>query len=400
MAAAKTPTAKSYSLMTDNDGTTTGTEEIVSAQKLARAQKKDAGPTPSADAIKTWKQAVIDALAKDPRYAKETQYLKDQDWVDQTPNSGSDAFADVTSGMFYKQTPGNANASSDQVYNNYFWDSPKGNIHKPQGMAKDLLGLLDDPSWQPVTSVARVMPDGSKQAANPYTSNYVVATKTGGVGVVTDPKTGQQFVGPTDDTNPNAFGGDGSDSGEVSNNIVSNIPGGKANIQILPNTAGTGIPGYLTNDEWKEALGYMKKGWKINNRADLLVARAGGMKLLQGYWNVMHGTDQKAVGYADPASVHQGGGYVKEGSDTAHVGDQLAPLSRVGDGTSDNMNLTTGALDFYVGGIPTTPKPTTDGIDMKDKKAAAQYEADLKKWQDIQAAYNPFYTEAEVGPAR
>ncbi|MEP7123287.1 MAG: hypothetical protein ABJE95_20330 [Byssovorax sp.] len=382
-----------YGLQTDNDGTTNGTEEILSAQKLARAQKKDAGPPASDDYLKTWKNAVIDALDKDPRYKKEAQYLRDQDWVNQTPNSGADAFGDIVGGKFYN----GGKSSPTQVYQNYFWNSPKGDIHHPRGMAKDLIPLLDDPAWQPVTSVARVMPDGTRRFADPYSSYYVVANKTGGLGVVTDPKTGEQFVGPTDDTNPDAFGGKGhtSDNGEVSNALVQQIPGKKAQIDIYRDTAGSGTPGYLTNDEWKEALGYVKKGWKINNRADLLKARAGGLLLLYGYWSVMHGVDERAVGFADPTSLHLGGGFVKEGSDRTFVGDQFLPLSRVGDATSDNFTIATGALDFYVGGIPTTPRPTPPEVGKLDKaalaKANAEYKKELATWKDVQSAYNPFY---------
>src|SRR4051812_48411200 len=80
----KPPTAESggtHELQTDKDGTTTGTEELLSAQKLARAQKKDAGPPVSQDALTTWKEAVIATLDKNPKYAKEAQYLRDQNWL-------------------------------------------------------------------------------------------------------------------------------------------------------------------------------------------------------------------------------------------------------------------------------------------------------------------------------
>lgn len=378
---------KKYSPQDDKDGTTVGTEEELSAQKLARAQLKDPNEPLPADYMTTWKNAVMAALAKDKRFAREAQYLRDQDWVNQTPGEGPDAFADIVGGKFYK----NGTASSESVYKNYFYDAPKGDIHHPRGMAKDLVRLLDDPAWQPITSVARVMPDGSLKSADPYKANYVVANTRTGIAEVTNPDTGETYVGPTDDTNGAAFGGDGSDTGEMSHALTEKLPAGKkAQITLYRNTAGNGTPGYLTNDEWKEALGYIKKGWKINNRADLLKARAGGMLLLYGYWSVAHGQDQRAVGYADTLTTHQGGGFVKEGSDRTFVGDGLFPLSRVGDATSDNFTIATGALDFYVGGIPTTARPMFTDYPA-GKEGYQQYKADDAKWKRTQAAYNPFY---------
>jgi hypothetical protein len=434
-----------YGKMIDNDGTTPAKEEELSAasyqDKLAKAAAKAAEDKAKADAaaakkakkkgqappaappppaltrtaeetsppipteppMKVWKEAVIAALAKDPRFTSEAKYLQDQKWVDQTPGSGSDAFADVVGGQLYKQQPGNSDAEraaahkplvdSDELYHKYWW---AGGAHTPTGMAKDLRGLLDDSAWQPITTVARVMPDGTTASADPYTAFYGVARHKGGMLVVTDPKTGKVVgAGPIDDTNPNAFGGDGTDTGEMSNSLAGQVPGSKAGLELLPDTAGSGVPGCLTNDEWLEAVGYMRKGWKINNRADLLIARAGvaagskdraaALKVLYGLYSVRHGGDTKAVGYADPTTKHEGGGYMNQGSNTVFVGPILAPLARVGDGTSDGLKAVNGALDFYVGGIP-TEEPSINALD-----TPAKQKADLDKWKRQQAAFNPFY---------
>jgi hypothetical protein len=140
-------------------------------------------------------------------------------------------------------------------------------------------------------------------------------------------------------------------------------------------------PGHLTNDEWDEiGQNDLKNpdGTYPNNATQLQAARDakakadadaaakkakpaakakgksssndGGPKLLQGYATVMHGKDAKKIGYANTAAVHAAGGSMNQGSNTAFVGPEAFPISRVGDGTTDDKVAVSGADDFLVGG--------------------------------------------------
>ena len=64
------------------------------------------------------------------------------------------------------------------------------------------------------------------------------------------------------------------------------------------------------------------------------------------------GSNMRLVGYACEKCVHDGGGYVIEGSSTVYVGKY--PLARVGDATSDGLAVVTGDETVFVGGTPTS----------------------------------------------
>jgi hypothetical protein len=79
---------------------------------------------------------------------------------------------------------------------------------------------------------------------------------------------------------------------------------------------------------------------------------SGGPKLLRGFETVYAGTTMRRVGYAAARCVHEGGGYVCEGSDSVFVGN--SPLARLYDGTSDGQAVETGLETVVVGGGTTS----------------------------------------------
>ena len=97
-----------------------------------------------------------------------------------------------------------------------------------------------------------------------------------------------------------------------------------------------------------------RKARGLDGPAPMPKIEGGGPLLLNGWWNVMHGADTRCVGYANPLSLHEAGGYMLFGSNSCFVGDGLFPVSRIGDGTSDGKNAVTGASDCCIGGVPTS----------------------------------------------
>jgi hypothetical protein len=253
-------------------------------------------------------------------------------------------------------------------------------------------GLTTDPDWQPETSASFINKDGQKTYANPREPYFVSDNRTIPMGTfaeVTGPNGQSMFVRALDSNgkkgvsldgpngvrqlegSPGLFNGLGYEASGTSN------PDGNFNVNVFPGSAGdtTQPLGYLSPEETQEAGKLIKDGTvkSIRNRDDLERARKlkqekdqqnsptpptqqrSGILLRDGFASVYHGREQYEVGYANPECVHTGGGYVKEGSDSVCVGKGF-PLARIGDGTSDNLNVVSGGLDTWVGGGTTSSK--------------------------------------------
>jgi hypothetical protein len=405
-------------LKEDKDGLKAGDEEQLSVKKVTRANAQ--GKTQK-QREKEWKQAVMDRLRAHGK-DDEIKYLNDHNWLgdqkgpdgklldptgDGQPLDGNDAFAD----LWQKGTPewqaAHPNAKSDAIYHGYTYGT---DIHHPSDsyLAGAMVGndasghhigankkkgtpgesnLMDDASFQTVTSVQRKHADGTKQFANPLTDNYAVGARAGDLVKVTYPN-GEVHYMPTDDTNPgsNFYNTAKQDNlGEVSTHALNGNPTDtQVSMQAVGRLHNWKDGGdYFTNDEWDEigSNGYKNADGTIpNTRKELDAARenakakkddappkddakpkkggsskkgadgGGGPKLLQGHPTALHGADARPIGYANTASVHAQGGSMLEGSSTAFVGPEAYPISRVGDGTTDDMVAVTGAEDFFVGG--------------------------------------------------
>lgn len=110
---------------------------------------------------------------------------------------------------------------------------------------------------------------------------------------------------------------------------------------------------WKTKEEWKkqreEAKAKEQGGKKKATSKDK--KKVAGLLLLDGYPTVMIGPEMRLVGYANVACLHEGGGYVNQGSGTVFVG--KFPFSRIGDGTSDALAVVAGADTVFAGGPAT-----------------------------------------------
>jgi hypothetical protein len=318
--------------------------------KLTIAKKKGQPPLPPPEnPIQLWKKKVIERL-RATGHKPEADYLQ-KNWGDNNILSENDAFAKV-----WKQEAG---LTKEYTYR-YLWDgNPTGATTKSLGGA--LQGLLADACYQHrVSEMNRVRPDG---AIGPGPEdNYAVWPKKGRLIKVEYGNPPSTHYMPSDDTNPA-----GKTNGELSYHAA--LSYGTKNIKSDAGALGPN-PAYLTNDQW-DFIGENnlrnddKNGTIPNNPADFEAAckrrgltfppakptasAGGGPELLYGDLTVFHGPDERAIGYAAATSMHQGGGYMIEGSTTVFVGPQLLPVSRVGDATSDGMFAVSGADDFLVG---------------------------------------------------
>lgn len=91
---------------------------------------------------------------------------------------------------------------------------------------------------------------------------------------------------------------------------------------------------------------------KGKKEADASLATGGGPRLMKGFETVLAGPEMRKVGYANAKCVHEAGGHVKEGSECVFVGKW--PLARIGDGTSDDLEVKTGNETIFVGGQPSS----------------------------------------------
>ncbi|APR81787.1 Hypothetical protein A7982_07136 [Minicystis rosea] len=296
--------------------------------------------------------------------------LRKGGWVGQAP-SNTDALADLL-------------ATKKDKYNSFqipFWNIKSGHNRS-----------VWDTFWQSDTSVGRVGykdPDGMKDP-NPLTTAYLVAdgkqVKAGDFAQVTAPN-GMSTWMRAMDANPRKgvagnVAGDGRQA-EMSSGAYEALgykngaaiapPVDNVKVQAYPGSGGGGQIGYLTPAETQEAGGLIKDGVvkSISNKADLEKARkakadkeakekaekdakegkkttssaapAGGIPILVAAKTVFAGQLQRQVGIASPTCIHEGGGYLAEGSNTVSV--ENCPLPRIGDRTSDDMFVVRGQGD-------------------------------------------------------
>lgn len=358
MAASKTKAnpatdGKYHANQEDTDGSPFHIEEERSVakfvKKLTRAKKKGEAKTPPEHPVKLWKQKVIQRL-RDTGHKPEADYLQ-KNWGDDDTLSDNDAFAKV-----WKQQAG----LTKGYHYSYLWDGhPHGATTKSIGGA--LQGLLADPSYQhKVSEVNRVRTDGNEGPG--ADDNYAVWPRTGRLIKVQYGNPPSTHYMPSDDTNP-----EGRSSGELSYHAAHSY--GTTNMKTDAGALGP-HPGYLSNDQW-DFIGENnlrnENNTFPNNQKDFddavkkrgltfpptkpkpTASAGGGTELLYGYGTVLHGTDNRTIGYADAASTHEAGGHMAQGSSTVFVGPEQYPVSRVGDATSDGMFAVTGAEDFLVG---------------------------------------------------
>lgn len=397
-------TQQKLTAATDTDGLTYGDFERESARKwqtrrvsealqqIARADKKgkkytkkeadkeakelvdSLNPQEQSQYIRDWKEAVIKRLQA-TGYSKEAGILSGKTagstpWVDQTPGAGQDQLKSIYDG---------------KDYNKYRYP-----LLKALGS-----NLVSDPAWQPETSASFINKDGEKTYANPNTEVYWVSDgkgyPPGTFAKITGPN-GQSVFARALDTNgskgispygtagrqleasPALFKALGYEASGMS------APGGTFNVQVFPGSnggVGRNELGHLTNEETQEAGKLIEDGTvkSISSKEDLERARKAkeekdqkkdepappaqkqsGILLRTGFPTVFHGKQLYEVGYASAESIHDGGGHVKEGSDTVYVGKY--PLSRIADATSDGLAVVSGGPDTWVGGGTTSSRLT------------------------------------------
>lgn len=343
------------------------------ADKLAKEQVDALSADDQKKYMREWKQAVIDRM-KTQGYKKDAGILTGDgkegstSWLDQTPGAKDDLFRKIYDG---------------KDYNGYRYP-----LLTALGS-----GLVTDPAWQPETSASFINKDGEKTYANPTTEYYWVSDgKTYPIGTfakVTGPN-GKSVYARALDANGtkgiSANGAGGKRQLEASPALFQALgysasgmsaPDGDFKVQVFPGSSG-GVArdklGHLTNAETQEAGKLIEDGTvkSISSKEDLDRAKKAkeekdkgekdkappkddkktGLLLRKGFPGVYHGREQYEVGYACVDCLHDGGGFVKEGSDTVYVGKY--PLSRIADATSDGLNVVSGGPGTWVGGGTTS----------------------------------------------
>jgi hypothetical protein len=296
-----------------------------------------------------------------------SQELKDAGWVGQEPGN-SDALATML-------------AKHKKEYNSFqipFW-----NIKGQHGHS------VWDAFWQSDTSVGLVGykdPDGGKDP-DPRKTPYLVADgkkfKAGDFAYVTAPNGNSTWMRVMDANGKKGVVGNEADGRQAEMSPAAyqalGYPGaigmappvGHVKVQAYPGSGGGDQIGYLTPEETQEAGARIKDKTvkSIANKDELEKARtakeekdkkdaadpkkakakkadagkAAGIPIVVAARTVFAGQLQRQVGIASPTCVHEGGGYLAQGSDSVTV--ENCPLPRIGDKTSDNLYVVWGQLD-------------------------------------------------------
>lgn len=258
-------------------------------------------------------------------------------------------------------------------------------------------GLAYEGAWQRETSISWVSQGGKRTFADASEIPYFVAPMDGSI----PPGTFAKITAPNGNSVYARAIETGPALGEVSlavyeglgyQNVTPNAaPVKQLDIQVFKGSGGMSRnyeAGYLSYDEIQRAGKLVEEGKlsSVKTRNDLLRAegkplqdeshlqpkpkpktegkkggkgkggkgggKTAGLLLLKGYPTVAIGETMRLVGYANPACVHQGGGYVCEGSATVYVGQ--FPFARIGDATSDQLAVASGAETVFIGGPPTS----------------------------------------------
>ncbi|MFT3767412.1 MAG: hypothetical protein QM820_18320 [Minicystis sp.] len=307
---------------------------------------------------------------------------------------------ELRAGGWQTQPPGNSDALAQLLakhkddYNSFqipFW-----NIKGAHG------GKVWDPFWQSDSSVGKVGykdPDGQKDP-NPLTTPYIVADgkqfKAGDYALVTAQNGMSTFVRVMDANPSLGVAGNKADGrqAEMSPATYEALgykggaplypPTSEVKVQAFPGSgSGRGAVGYLTPQETQEAGELIKSGKvdSIRSREELAEAKAdpekfkarkaaekkedeekaaekkkgkgkgkgktasagSGIPILVAANTVFAGQLKRQVGKASPEAIHEGGGYLAQGSNSVTV--ENCPLPRIGDMTSDNLYVVWGQLD-------------------------------------------------------
>jgi hypothetical protein len=265
-------------------------------------------------------------------------------------------------------------------------------------------GLAYEGDWQNVTSTSFVNQKGERIYADPMKDEYIVSSKAKGTfALVTYPNGVSRYLRVLEaGTNIGEVSLAGWRSAGYPDVTPRSAPTSKLKVEFLAGSGGLGSSeelAHLNPDEVQRAGKLIREG-KLKNvttRNDLIraenaerkargepevplqeepppkekekAAKDGekgkaaskgkgsgkskktadaGLLLLKGSPEMVGiGPEMRRVGYAYTDCIHQGGGYVVEGT-TVYVG--KFPMSRVGDATSDGLGIVTGSPDVFIGG--------------------------------------------------
>jgi len=260
-------------------------------------------------------------------------------------------------------------------------DSYYGSHRKPMFRYLKEKGLVDQAYWQHETKASFVN-NGKRQYADPTEVPYLVsnAAPVGSFVKVTAPNGKSTYARVLES---------GTEKAEVSlkgwwnlgypNTTTAANP--VNTLEVTPLGAGAFPKGaksvdqyYMSNDEIQRAGKLLEEGKAKNivTRKDLEEAEkkqkpagdkqasadpavdegGGGNRLVHGFPTVAIGSNMRLVGYACEECIHDGGGYVKEGSSTVYVGKY--PFARIADATNDGLSVVTGDETVFIGGTPTS----------------------------------------------
>ncbi len=383
-AAKSNGTGKSYSAAVCGDGITVAHfEELSHAQW--QQQKGNEKKT-----LQDWRDAVVDALG-DAKKGDSTLKYKGVDSISADQASRFHKVADAFTNAKTQQSNYTSSAAMESLLGGKVkglhqfgnvdsagkWVNYYPTYRMPMWMYLKKKGLAYEGFWQPETTASFVDAKGKTVYVDPTEISYLVSN-AGPVG---------SFVKLTAPNGKSTYARileRGTSEAEVSlkawwnlgyaNATPNQAPTSKLVVETfdgsgaLPKKGTRTVSEYgLTDDEIQRAGKLIddKKVKSITSRKDLEAAErknappqqapatsAGGSRLEKGFPTIGLGMAMRRVGYASPDCLHDGGGYVCEGSASVFVG--KFPFARIGDATSDGLEVITGDDGVYVGGSPTS----------------------------------------------
>ena len=365
----------------------------ISIAKFEEMSRKASGK----GTLQEWRDAVVEALAG----AKKGDKLYEGGGITQGQADMFHEVADALSG----KTPGTEKYTSTAQLENLLTGKVKGleqfgNIdpaqmnnpkykgwtnyyptHRmPMWQYLKQKGLADQAYWQHETKASFVSA-GKKVYVDPLDVPYVVGNG--------EPGTFVKITAPNGQSTYARILESGTTKAEVSLRVWKNLgynnvttaaePEPYLKVQTFPNSGG--FPKlrkdrdfdqyHFNNDEIQRAGKLIEDGKvkRIDTRDDLKRAEGGGnkqasadpaaapsggggLRLEKGFQTVAIGKNMRRVGYANAECLHEGGGYVLEGSATVYVGKY--PFARIGDMTSDELAVETGDETVLIGGAPSS----------------------------------------------
>jgi uncharacterized Zn-binding protein involved in type VI secretion len=257
-------------------------------------------------------------------------------------------------------------------------DSYYGTYRKPMFRYLKEKGLMDQAYWQHETKASFVN-NGKRQYADPTEVPYLVsnAAPVGSFVKITAPNGKSTYARVLEsgtekaETSLKGWWNLGYPNTTTAANPVNYLEVTPLGSGAFPKGAKSVDQYYMSNDEIQRAGKLLEEGKAKNivTRQDLFEAErklapkqasadpaaaegGGGNKLVHGFPTVAIGSNMRLVGYACEECIHDGGGYVKEGSSTVYVGKY--PFARIADATNDGLSVVTGDETVFIGGTPTS----------------------------------------------